>query len=400
MPARTRTDETPADDEPKAGSQSIAAVERAIDVLLLFGLGGKGDLGVTEISGELGLSQGRRAPHPHLAAQPRPHRARPRLAPLPARPGRARPRPRLPAAHRRALDGRPRARLALVGVRGDRHAVDPHRATCGCTSTRSSPTARCAWRSRSACRTRCTRAPRRKAFLAFLAADEVDAYIERSGLLAHDRRHRDGREGAARRARRASASAATRCPSASARPAPRRPPPRCSTTRTGRRPWSRSPGPPSGSARRSTAPSRCCSRPPVGCPPAWVTSPSDPPPAGFRPRGTDRSRRGTARNVRRAPGVTRTGSATVQRARVTLVRTDGGCPPGRPKEPVRCVAPPSPSSPSPVPSSAPACSPGAVRAPARRTRPRSRPTRSRPRPPSAPPPRPRRPPARRRSASP
>lgn len=57
MPARTRTDETPADDEPKAGSQSIAAVERAIDVLLLFGLGGKGDLGVTEISGELGLSK-------------------------------------------------------------------------------------------------------------------------------------------------------------------------------------------------------------------------------------------------------------------------------------------------------------------------------------------------------
>ena len=45
------------EDETKPGSQSIAAVERAIDVLLLFGLGGKGDLGVTEISSELGLSK-------------------------------------------------------------------------------------------------------------------------------------------------------------------------------------------------------------------------------------------------------------------------------------------------------------------------------------------------------
>ena len=59
MPARTRTDVPAPDveDEAKPGSQSIAAVERAIDVLLLFGLGGKGDLGVTEISSELGLSK-------------------------------------------------------------------------------------------------------------------------------------------------------------------------------------------------------------------------------------------------------------------------------------------------------------------------------------------------------
>ncbi len=38
-------------------SQSIAAVERAIDVLLLFGSQNRTNLGVTEISGELGLSK-------------------------------------------------------------------------------------------------------------------------------------------------------------------------------------------------------------------------------------------------------------------------------------------------------------------------------------------------------
>ncbi len=41
----------------EGGSQSIAAVERAIDVLLLFGRSSRADLGVTEISGELGLSK-------------------------------------------------------------------------------------------------------------------------------------------------------------------------------------------------------------------------------------------------------------------------------------------------------------------------------------------------------
>lgn len=41
----------------RPASQTIAAVERAIDVLLLFGVGGRSELGVTEISGELDLSK-------------------------------------------------------------------------------------------------------------------------------------------------------------------------------------------------------------------------------------------------------------------------------------------------------------------------------------------------------
>jgi DNA-binding IclR family transcriptional regulator len=61
--------DTPADDRPiegpgpadpkpaEGGSQSIAAVERALDVLLLFGRQARPDLGVTEISGQLGLSK-------------------------------------------------------------------------------------------------------------------------------------------------------------------------------------------------------------------------------------------------------------------------------------------------------------------------------------------------------
>ena len=44
-------------DEQKGSSQSIAAVERAIDVLLLFGRDTRPDLGVTEISTDLGLSK-------------------------------------------------------------------------------------------------------------------------------------------------------------------------------------------------------------------------------------------------------------------------------------------------------------------------------------------------------
>src|SRR6478752_5505307 len=44
-------------DEQKGSSQSIAAVERAIDVLLLFGRDVRPDLGVTEISTDLGLSK-------------------------------------------------------------------------------------------------------------------------------------------------------------------------------------------------------------------------------------------------------------------------------------------------------------------------------------------------------
>jgi IclR family transcriptional regulator, acetate operon repressor len=46
----------PADPQVHAG-QTIAAVERALDVLLLFGSLGRGDLGVTEISSELGMSK-------------------------------------------------------------------------------------------------------------------------------------------------------------------------------------------------------------------------------------------------------------------------------------------------------------------------------------------------------
>lgn len=48
--------EQPAQGTP-GGSQSIAAVERAIDVLLLFGSQNRTNLGVTEIAGELGLSK-------------------------------------------------------------------------------------------------------------------------------------------------------------------------------------------------------------------------------------------------------------------------------------------------------------------------------------------------------
>lgn len=46
----------PADPQVHSG-QTIAAVERAVDVLLLFGSLGRGDLGVTEISAELGMSK-------------------------------------------------------------------------------------------------------------------------------------------------------------------------------------------------------------------------------------------------------------------------------------------------------------------------------------------------------
>ncbi|MDX6744366.1 IclR family transcriptional regulator [Actinocorallia sp. A-T 12471] len=44
-------------DEPEGQSRSIAAVERAMDVLLLFGRSTRPDLGVTEIATELGLTK-------------------------------------------------------------------------------------------------------------------------------------------------------------------------------------------------------------------------------------------------------------------------------------------------------------------------------------------------------
>ncbi|WP_405182840.1 IclR family transcriptional regulator [Nocardia sp. NBC_01377] len=43
--------------EPESPSRSIAAVERAMDVLLLFGRSGRADLGVTEIATELGITK-------------------------------------------------------------------------------------------------------------------------------------------------------------------------------------------------------------------------------------------------------------------------------------------------------------------------------------------------------
>ncbi|WP_067814618.1 IclR family transcriptional regulator [Nocardia inohanensis] len=45
------------DIEAENQSRSIAAVERAMDVLLLFGRSGRADLGVTEIANELGLTK-------------------------------------------------------------------------------------------------------------------------------------------------------------------------------------------------------------------------------------------------------------------------------------------------------------------------------------------------------
>ncbi|MGV9408921.1 IclR family transcriptional regulator [Nocardia sp. NPDC003693] len=45
------------DNEAENQSRSIAAVERAMDVLLLFGRSGRADLGVTEIANELGLTK-------------------------------------------------------------------------------------------------------------------------------------------------------------------------------------------------------------------------------------------------------------------------------------------------------------------------------------------------------
>jgi DNA-binding IclR family transcriptional regulator len=57
MAVRRTSTTAPAEGEEEPRSQSIAAVERAIDVLLLFGPGGRGELGVTEISAELGLSK-------------------------------------------------------------------------------------------------------------------------------------------------------------------------------------------------------------------------------------------------------------------------------------------------------------------------------------------------------
>ena len=47
----------PADDEGESQSRSVAAVERAMDVLLYFGRTDQPDLGVTEIAAALGLTK-------------------------------------------------------------------------------------------------------------------------------------------------------------------------------------------------------------------------------------------------------------------------------------------------------------------------------------------------------
>lgn len=58
MAGRTTAGErTIAEEDGRGASQTIAAVERAIDVLLLFASAGRAELGVTEIAGELGLSK-------------------------------------------------------------------------------------------------------------------------------------------------------------------------------------------------------------------------------------------------------------------------------------------------------------------------------------------------------
>lgn len=53
----TTTTASTADNADGSASRSIAAVERAMDVLLLFGRVGRPDLGVTEIAAELGLTK-------------------------------------------------------------------------------------------------------------------------------------------------------------------------------------------------------------------------------------------------------------------------------------------------------------------------------------------------------
>ncbi len=57
MAARTQAGRPAAPESAPRSSQTIGAVERAIDVLLLFANGGRAELGVTEIAAELGLSK-------------------------------------------------------------------------------------------------------------------------------------------------------------------------------------------------------------------------------------------------------------------------------------------------------------------------------------------------------
>ena len=104
--------------------------------------------------------QGRRAPHPHRAAQPGPDHRRPEHPPLRARARRRRARPGVPGPHRPARDGR--ARAAPPGA--PRPARPPRcrcaAATPACTSTRWCPSRSCGMEVSSASRTRCTPAAR------------------------------------------------------------------------------------------------------------------------------------------------------------------------------------------------------------------------------------------------
>jgi IclR family transcriptional regulator, acetate operon repressor len=57
VPTRTAASKAVADDDTDSQSRSIAAVERAMDVLLYFGRSSQADLGVTEIATALGLTK-------------------------------------------------------------------------------------------------------------------------------------------------------------------------------------------------------------------------------------------------------------------------------------------------------------------------------------------------------
>ena len=223
-------------DEHKGSSQSIAAVERAIDVLLLFGRDARPDLGVTEISTDLGLSKA--AVHRILTSL----RSRDLITldpvdpPLRARPGLARPRPRLPRADRRPRRWpRPSSRCSRPSRARPRRSRSAT-ATAGCTSSRSCP----------------NREVRMEVAIGVPYPLHAGALVEGVPRLPHRRRGRQLRRAQPaagddrldhhrRRARCApssprSARAATRPRAASGWPARRRSPRPCSTRAAGRSP--------------------------------------------------------------------------------------------------------------------------------------------------------------------
>ncbi len=182
MAART-TARALGDEDGRGTSQTIAAVERAIDVLLLFTAAGHAELGVTEVAGELGLSKA--AVHRILTSlrsrdliSLEPESRRYRLGPAALSLGRAylsRIDVRSMAAPELAWLSSESGETATLSIRsGDiRMYVDqvvpprevrmevavgqPYPLHAGASS---------------------------KAFLAFLGREEIDAYIARSGLAA------------------------------------------------------------------------------------------------------------------------------------------------------------------------------------------------------------------------